>query len=498
MSEIETAPSPYAPILFQSRLAPHATAVVMESGEISYRTFCADIEKVTRRLDEHALPADVVVSVDVRNQYLRWLAIIGLARLGIVSVSPTESAKGLPVASFSLCDHPGDSAGTNGPEIEIGTGWLRSQTDTRPLWRERRHDLRAPCRLVLSSGTTGVPKKALLTYGQIWARVRGNLGNYGLNPSTRFATLMGTGTIGGFMMPISCWATGGAVLLLPPQGPQPGRDFLGLHPNVLMMSPQQLAGVVGNLPRDHWPREHVAIYVAGSSLPPALSQATRLRLSERLFVVYGSTEAGSVTMAHASAVDDQPGTTGVVLPTAQVQIVDESGRPVATGEAGEVRIRAEGMVDGYVEESDMGSSPFRDGWFYPGDLGALSGDGTLTIAGRVREVMNFGGTKFAPERIEQALASTPGIVEMAAFAIRGPGGYAQPCLAVVRGAGFDEKVLRQNFSTAFRRLPPLTVLQIDALPRNEMGKILRTELADKALRALQQHRAATGAPVDLQ
>jgi acyl-coenzyme A synthetase/AMP-(fatty) acid ligase len=499
MPDLQTAPSLYAAILFHSRLNPFATAVVMESGDVSYRAFCADIERVTSRLHRQAFPSGAIVNVQVRNQYLRWLAIIALARLGVVSISPTTAESKQLGATFAVCDRPGEATGDGIVEIEINASWLESAPDGElPVWQDIRHHVDAPCRLVLSSGTTGVPKRAVLTYGQIRARIRGNVRSYGLNSSARIATAMGTGTVGGFMMLISCWSTGGAVLLQSPVAGQPGREILSLHPNVIMLSPQQLGRVVSSLPRERWSRERLAVYVAGSALPPALSRAARLRLSEVLFIIYGSTEAGSVTMTHASAADGRPGFSGYVLPTAQVEIVDEDGRPVAVGETGEVRIRAEGMVDGYADAEDTESPAFRDGWFFPGDLGFLSNDGSLTLVGRKSELMNFGGSKLAPERIERALASCAGVTEMAAFSVTGPAGAERPCLAVVSGSGFDEQAVLREFRKAFPALPALTVFQVEALPRNEMGKVLRNEMSARAQQMLHAPAAAIGRPVTVQ
>ena len=476
MSNPTRIPSIYASILFQSRVNPFATAVNYDSKEVSYRQFCVDIEKVTRRLHRMELPPGSRVVVHIHHIYLRWLANIALVRMGMLSSALSDSGKELEFLNprLVLTDRPGNITGRTA--VEAGSHWLSDEANDWPAFEDFEHDINAPCRMVVSSGTTGLPKKAVLTYGDLRNRVRGTARTYGLNATARLMTTMGTATVGGFSMPVSCWSSGGACLLatLPPG--QPISHVLAARPNVLFMAPGQLAALLETLPRDYWPWQHLVVYVAGSTLPPAVSRAARARLTQSLFIIYGSTETGTVTLTHAAMADERPGFIGYVIPGAQVQIVDDQGQRVANGKMGEIRIQSDGLVAGYADEPGVTDEAFREGWFYPGDAGVMDNEGGLRIVGRTRELMNLGGVKIAPELIEQSLASVPGIADMAVFALSAPAGD-QPWVAVIPEDGFVDSALVQQFAKAFPRLPLISVARIDKIPRNEMGKVMRTQLA---------------------
>lgn len=480
MSNLPPIPSVYASILFQSRLNPHATAVASDSGSVTYRAFCTHIEKVTRRLAALALPPSSRVAVHIQAEYMRWLATIALVRLGLVSASVTSAEPtgelALLGADVVLVDRPYEATGRR--VIQLGDDWLGNAADALPAFQDTLHDPDAPCRIILSSGTTGLPKKALFTYGHIGTRNRGLPRVYGINAAARMMTTMGTSTVSGFTLPLVTWSTGGAVLIA---SLKPGRSMVHLlrnNPNVLVMSTAQLEALVAGLPASYWPSQELVVYVAGSALAPALNRKARLRLTQSLFVIYGSTEAGGVTLAHASAADGKPGFTGYVLPTAQVEIVDAQGQPVPHGTTGEVRLRTEGQVGRYLENADASEEALRDGWFYPGDAGSLGADGALYILGRTRELMNLGGAKVAPHLVEEALTGLAGVVDLAVFARSGAHGD-KPAIAVVPSAAFDDQRLLDRYKKAFPQYATPTIHRVDAIPRNEMGKVMRAQLSSQ-------------------
>ncbi|HSH90720.1 MAG TPA: class I adenylate-forming enzyme family protein [Ramlibacter sp.] len=477
MSNLEHLPTYFDAILFQSRMHPNATAVIYGSRSFTYRTFCAHIESVTRRVHKESIPAGSRVAISVSEGYLKWLVVIALARIGLVSVSVSGQARELEFVRADVVITDGEV--TPGRRyVEVDDKWLSAAAADLPPFEDFLHDPKDPCRIVLSSGTTGLPKKALFSYGHLWARTRGAARLYGLNATTRLLSAMGIATIGGFWTPVMTWANGGTVILTQPaKGQTWARVLIRGKPNMLFTSTAQLSEIVNSLPADFWPMEHLAIYAAGSAMPLALNRKTRLRLSQLLFMLYGSTEAGSTAVAHAAIADTRPEFSGYVLPTVQVEIVDEQGNPVPRGTVGEVRIKADGLVDEYLEDTSANDGSFRDGWFHPGDAGSLDNEGGLSILGRTRELMNFGGVKIAPDSIEAVLARVPGIGDMAVVALDRPGRKPQPCAAVVAGGEFDEEVLVRQYKKKYPTLPVIAVARVAAIPRNEMGKVMRTQLA---------------------
>ncbi|MDB5873250.1 MAG: long-chain fatty acid--CoA ligase [Ramlibacter sp.] len=464
----------YDPILYQSRQNPHAIAVVASAVNLSYGEFCAHIEKVTRYVHHAGIPAGSRVMIFVDNLYLHWLLTIALSRLGLVSASGTPKDLEHLAPDVVLTDTPAKISGYK--LVEASVDWISKPADHLPPFEDRDHPPEAQARIILSSGTTGTPKRALLTYGLIHRRNKQQIGDYALGPHSRLLNTMGMSSVAGVVLPLNCWSAGGTVILPVLRPGRPLFRLLRTQPNIVFLSTAQLEELIKGLPDDFVAPTEMRVYAAGSALPQKLNREARLRLTQKLFLCYGSTEIGTVALAPANHSDAQPRLTGYVVPPVQVEIIDEHGKQVPNGTIGQVRIRAEGQVELYLDDPEATAQNFRDGWFYPGDLGVLGKNADLSLVGRVRELMNIGGVKLAPEIVEQAISGTAGITDMAVFSIETPAGV-RPGVAVVATGDFAEAELTQRYRAAFPALPAITIFRLDSIPRNDMGKIMRSQLA---------------------
>jgi acyl-CoA synthetase (AMP-forming)/AMP-acid ligase II len=467
-------PSIFSLIQFQARLNPHARAFVSERRIVTYRTFVEHVENVTKRLAAVGLPASSRVAVAVKATYLKWLVNISVMRLGLLSADGSSAGEIALVQPDTIVTD-GSATSTSARIVTLGVDWLTDPGG--PPFREEMHPRDAPCRIVLSSGTTGTPKRILLTFGALQARHRVNIGIYGTNADSRVLSVMGASTIGGLTTPLFVWAAGGSVIFPGKLSPErPLWEALLLQPTSMMLSPGHLQQLVDELPADFSPMRQLAVLVGGSSLATRLSVKARARLTHQLYVVYGSTEAGTVALAPASHADARPGFTGYVAPFATVEIVDEDGRALPPGTEGEVRLRTDVLIDGYMD-ADANETGLRDGWFYPGDTGMLDEAGGLTVTGRTRELINIGGLKLSPAIADDVLSGLPGVKDVAVVGIETPRGV-MPCAAVVAGEDFDGKALTEAFRAKFRRAPPPVIAKVASIPRNEMGKVMRQSLAE--------------------
>jgi acyl-CoA synthetase (AMP-forming)/AMP-acid ligase II len=221
------------------------------------------------------------------------------------------------------------------------------------------------------------------------------------------------------------------------------------------------------------------IFCGGDVLSRSLSDRLRSRICSHLIAAYGSTEASMLAVAHAHEIADAPRAVGFVTPGVVIQIVDSFGTLLSPGQEGRVRVRSEYAVDGYLGDPEESKSVFRDGWFYPGDLGTLSADGLLVIAGREQAVLNLGGDKISPEAIELVLTQFQGVAEAAAIAVANAYGNNEICAVVVSRDKFDEQALRKHCEANMpRACAPARYLVVDSLPHNEMGKLDRGRLQE--------------------
>lgn len=230
-----------------------------------------------------------------------------------------------------------------------------------------------------------------------------------------------------------------------------------------------------------------------SSLRLAITGGTMtpVRLIERMQAVfgkqavmtsYGLTEtAGSVT---TTSLDDPPEvvatTTGKPFPTLELRLLDSSGDPVPPGEPGEVAIRGRQVLHGYLDDPEATAQAFTaDGFFLTGDVGVLDEQGNLRITDRLKDMYIVGGFNAYPAEIEQQICRLQGVKEAAVVGIDderlGQVGRA----FIVRQAGSDldaATVTAWCRETLANYKVPRLITFIDELPRNNQGKVAKTEL----------------------
>ena len=151
-------------------------------------------------------------------------------------------------------------------------------------------------------------------------------------------------------------------------------------------------------------------------------------------------------------------------------------RNVAPGEMGEICIAGPGVIDSY--QDNAGQEAFQDGWFRTGDLGYLDEEGYLFIRGRLREVIIRGGENIAPREVEEVLMWHAAVREAAVVGRPDPI-YGEQVVAYVAVQGaWSEEMAQELRQYAARRLSPQKVpvdfMALDALPRNQMGKVEHT------------------------
>jgi acyl-coenzyme A synthetase/AMP-(fatty) acid ligase len=136
------------------------------------------------------------------------------------------------------------------------------------------------------------------------------------------------------------------------------------------------------------------------------------------------------------------------------------------------------MLDGYFGDPAATARHFRDGCFYPGDLGSFTAAGSLCLAGRTDDVMNLNGIKIYPSEIERVLEDEPGVRSAAAFAVDSAVHGQIPVVAVVWGGdgAADPSRLQARARARLGVRAPRRVVLVDELPRTSAGKVATAEL----------------------
>lgn len=204
----------------------------------------------------------------------------------------------------------------------------------------------------------------------------------------------------GYQFLISILSRGGTIYFLGASIENALRMFEVFRIQAMLSSPSALGQLLAIC--DQHPSSEVhfdTILSSGGLLPRSLVERIRPRLCAHLITGYGATETAMSATAQAHRIAHIEGAAGYVTPGTRIEIVDEADHPVPAGSEGIVRIASEFAVDCYVDDPIESAQVFRNGWFYPGDLGSLTPDNLLIISGRQNNILNIGGEKIAAERV---------------------------------------------------------------------------------------------------
>lgn len=471
-------------IVYQARLHEQAPALAFAGGVATYGLLMRAVLAVSRRIEERGLAAGSIVAVDIHNPFHHIATIIALELHGIATAA-LQTAFNVQQTGLEPAAILSDSAATFDagiPVVAVGPEWF-AVDPLVPVDFDRLAalpgfgDRDALVRVVFSSGTTGIPKATALTSAILERRIAHNvliaLGN-GLG-GFRLATMMGFSTLPGYMMPATVLSSGG-MLCVGGSGGEMLHLMRSFRVDVLFAAVAQLNAILAALGASVAPPLRLVIAL-GSKLPLPLRAAALARLCANMMFVYGSTETGMIAQAPAALLGEVDGAAGYRVPWADLQVVDENDKPLPPGSEGVFRVRTDEQAH-YVSGDRNDSAFFRDGWFYPGDIGRLGADGFVHVTGRSVEVINRGGSIVAPELVERVLALRPEVRDAAAFGVAGAGGMEEIWAAIVTDDAFDEQALIRFCREKLADKAPGTIRRVGAIPRTETGKIRRSALRD--------------------
>jgi acyl-CoA synthetase (AMP-forming)/AMP-acid ligase II len=227
------------------------------------------------------------------------------------------------------------------------------------------------------------------------------------------------------------------------------------------------------------------IYGGGPMYVSDLKAAMNL-LGNKLGQIYGQGECPMTITAltkamHRDASDQRLASVGVAQSVVEVKVVDEQGADLPPGGVGEIHVRGEVVMKGYWNRPDATAAAIRDGWLHTGDMGAFDEDGFLTLKDRVKDLIISGGSNIYPREVEEVLLIHEGVLEVSVVGHPHAEWGEEVVAFVVRSEGSDVSeteldCLCLDNIARFKR--PKRYLFISSLPKNNYGKILKTALRE--------------------
>lgn len=338
--------------------------------------------------------------------------------------------------------------------------------------------------ILYTSGTTGKPKGVCLTHKNLYSNADSSANNGDRERGTTIGVLP-LAHVYGLTVANICYLTGSAVvvfskfdtdLLFKAIEQHKIRSFSAVPAMIhAMVMDQRSAGY--DLSSLEW------VGSGSAALPLTLSTAFKEKFGADVYEGYGLSEAAPVVSAHRRDLEHKPGSVGVPIPGVEVRIVDDNGRELPTGEVGELIVRGDNVTPGYYKNQEASKAALRNGWLYTGDLAKQDEDGYLYIVDRKKDLIIRGGFNIYPRDLEELLTRHSAVSEAAVIGVPSQRMGEEVVAYVVAKQGqtiLEEELLTYCQEHLAKYKTPRRILIVDALPRNGVGKVLKTRLKEVA------------------
>jgi long-chain acyl-CoA synthetase len=426
------------------------------------------------------------------------------ADVGLRSVVSVELIPAMPLAQRLALRLPVPAARKARAALTVGRGEPKGlpAPALRPVlpWRQllasgglkKKHPRPAAQDLAVlqyTSGTTGLPKGAMLSHANLQANAaQGRAWVPGLKEGreTVYAVLPMFHAYGLTLCMTFALSIGAKLVLFPKFDVDLVLKALKNSPATFLPAvPPIYDRIAAAAARRGIGLESIRFSISGAmNLPTATVEAWEEATGGYLIEGYGLTETSPIAIGNPFGPSRKPGTVGVPFPLTDIRVVDPKNVALdrAPGEEGELLIRGPQVFSGYWNRPEETEDALLDGgWFRTGDIVSVDNDYFVTIRDRIKELIITGGFNVSPSEVEDVIATFPGISEVSVVGLPRPGGGEDVVAAVVPIAGttIDPDALlafAREQLTAYK--VPRRVVVLDSLPRSLIGKVLRREIRD--------------------
>ncbi|MFE6764788.1 acyl-CoA synthetase [Streptomyces sp. NPDC057689] len=481
-----------------ARRTPERTALRYAGRAWTYRELDEAVTTAAAALTEdHALNPGDRVAAYAHNSDAYLIAFLACARAGLVHVPVNQNLTGDDLAY--ILRQSGSSLVLTDPALadRIPGGFaVRALRDDegsllaglgtpRPFAPAREPAADDLVQLLYTSGTTALPKGAMMTNGALVHEYVSAVTALDLRAGDRpvhALPLYHSAQMHVFLLPYLAVGAENTVLDAPDAARifdlvESGRaDSLFAPPTVwigLANHPEFATRDLGGLRK---------AYYGASIMPVPVLERLRDRLPGLAFYnCFGQSEIGPLaTVLGPEEHEGRMDSCGRPVLFVEAKVVDENGKDVPDGTAGEVVYRSPQLCDGYWDKPEESAEAFRDGWFHSGDLAVRDAEGYFTVVDRVKDVINSGGVLVASRQVEDALYTHPAVAETAVVGLPDERWIeAVTAVVVLKGEAGEEELIAHARERLAHFKAPKRVVFVDALPRNASGKILKRELRDR-------------------
>ena len=349
----------------------------------------------------------------------------------------------------------------------------------------------SPAFILFTSGTTGEPKGAQLTHGNIMSNVvqgQSWISGIGERGQERFLAALPLFHIYGLTLTAAlAVSTGGKLLLLPkPEIPLIVDQLKREVPTYMPGVPTLYDKILAAAEEHNLDLSGIANALSGAApLPVHTTLEWEKKTGGKIVEGYGLTESGPILVANPVTPERRAGYIGIPFPDTELRVADpeDFSKTMPDGEAGELLARGRQVFNGYINIPDE-DQPFHEDWFCTGDMAVMEPDGFIKIVSRIKEMIITGGFNVYPAEVEEFLEEHEQIQDAGVIGLPQEDGSEEVVAAVVLADGvseadFDKESVREWAREGLTRYKvPRRYFIIDGMPTDLIGKIRRREVKE--------------------
>lgn len=346
-----------------------------------------------------------------------------------------------------------------------------------------------PACIVHTSGTTGRPKGAVLSQGALWGIAQTISEDAAIQPDDYGLVMQPLFHVGARFLQLSHHCRAATIQL--EQGFEPANVWQILLQGkitTMQLVPTMLDMLLDELTSSEHPKTSLrTIFYSTAPINESLLRRGLRTFGQVFIQQYGSTEGGQITSLAKEnhIIDGSPEeqrwltSAGTACPGTEIRIVDQSGKDVTPGEAGEIIVKHPNIMQGYWNDEKATRVAIQDGYLHMGDIGYLDGEGFLYIVDRKKDMIISGGENIYPREVETALNNHPAVIESAVIGIPDER-WGEAVLAVVvckvEEATMENTLIEFCKTQIASYKKPKKIHFVDELPRIATGKVDKVSL----------------------
>ncbi len=488
-----------------ARIFPHQTALLFEEQTFTYAQLNAQANLVANSLHYLGIGKGDRVALFLPNIPEFIFAYYGIQKLGAIAVSLNVMLKRDEV--WYILNDSGSKAiittsdlrrqvpeqdlvdlqwvllvdGENSQDLRLSELMLNAS----PIFSSMEMEPKDPAAIVYTSGTTGFPKGAVLSHGNIVSNMHSQRHSCGITKDDKLLLYLPLFHCFGQNAILNSGLNAGATIILQRRF-QLDQVLAAIQTEGVTMFfgvPTVFAKLL-EAKAENWNWRSVRYYFsAAATLSMETVRCWEQKFGSPIYQGYGLTEA-SPCASYNHAWKYKTGSIGMPIDNVEMKVIDEADQEVSVGKLGQIIIRGPNVMLEYWNHPEETAKVLKNGWLHTGDIGYMDADGDFYLVDRLKDMINVSGFKVYPNEVERVFHQHPGVAEVAVYGVNDPmkGEVVYANIRLVPGESFTVDDLRAfcHEKMANYKVPQVINL-VRSLPKNATGKVLKTVLRQEAI-----------------